>query len=422
MNFFIISTILLFSYLLLDIIFDDYLWRRNIDFTIYLQKNTFQGEEVLFQFFSLVIQIPIYLGGLQFMFSSKKVECIIYIFLCMFGFTSNGLLKNAYHQPRPYWVEDEINGIGCNMEFGKPSGHAQTAVIIYYSYLFILYPSTFRWNKSKVSNKDDQSNNDEEPQFKCGQIILLNIFAFICIFLTGLSRVFLGVHTIGQVTLGWIYGIYIVLNYQLYCHQFLLNYIKNQLKIKNEEEVKFQRMSVSISAIFILSIVIDVTLLELNRRVFNQNENQINQWLFKITQCKHKDVGYYTKNHTNVLYNGCFLHGTLFSFIFSFIQGCFFSQGTFNQFEYSNSMEKKTLNFKICRLLFYLPMLLPLPLLLIQTYNIYLTCFLIFIPVVFFECWYLTLVYPKLLEKCKYQVKGEFLESNKDYYEQLSQN
>ncbi|CAD8097541.1 unnamed protein product [Paramecium sonneborni] len=409
MNFFIISTIVLISYLLLDILFDDYLWKINIDFTVYLQNNTFLGEKLLFQFFSFVIQVPIILGGLQFMLSSKKVESILYIFLCMFGFASNGLLKNAYHQPRPYWVEDEINGIGCNMEFGKPSGHAQTAVIIYFSYLFILYPSTFRLNKLKVSDE----NNYEEPDLQYGLVIFLNIFAFLCIIMTGLSRIFLGVHTIGQVTLGWIYGIYIVLNYQLYCHKFLLQYIKNQLQMKIDEEVKFQRMSITISAIFIISIVIDVTLLELNRRVFNQNENQLNQWLFKITQCKHKEIGYYTKNHTNVLYNACFLHGTLFSFTFSFIQGCFFSQGSFNSLQYSNSMDQKTVNFKICRLLFYLPMLLPLPLLLIQTYNIYLTAFFIFIPVIFFECLYLTLVYPKLLKKCKYEIKGEFLESNK---------
>ncbi|CAD8179423.1 unnamed protein product [Paramecium pentaurelia] len=149
------------------------------------------------------------LGGLQFMLSSKKIESILYIFLCMFGFTSNGLLKNAYHQPRPYWVEDEIEGIGCNMEFGKPSGHAQTSVIIYYSYLFIFYPSTFIFNKVKVSDNQEKSNKDE-PQNKKGLVIFLNILAFLCIIMTGLSRVFLGVHTIGQVSLGWIYGLYIV--------------------------------------------------------------------------------------------------------------------------------------------------------------------------------------------------------------------
>ncbi|CAD8177916.1 unnamed protein product [Paramecium octaurelia] len=365
----------------------------------------------MFQFFSYVIQLPIILGGLQFMLSSKKVESILYIFLCIFGFTSNGLLKNAYHQPRPYWVEDEIIGIGCNMEFGKPSGHAQTAVIIYFSYLFIFYPSTFRLNNLQVVDSEDR-NAEEEPQLNNRLVTILKVFAFLCIIMTGLSRVFLGVHSIGQVVLGWMFGVYIVFNYQIYCHQFLLHYIKNQLQIKCDDDVKFQRISVTVSAIFTLIIAIDVTLLELNLKLFNQNEKEVDKWLLKITQCKQAEIGQYTKDHTNVLYNACFLHGTLFSFIFSFILGCFFSQGTFNSMEYYNQMDQKTVNFKICRLLFFMPMLLPLPLLLIQTYNVYLTAFLIFIPVICIESWYITIMYPILLKKCGYQIKGEFLEQN----------
>ncbi|CAD8086668.1 unnamed protein product [Paramecium primaurelia] len=401
MNFLIISTLALISYLTLDIIFNDYFWKINIDFTVLLQNNTFPGEKLMFQFFSYVIQLPMLLGGLQFMLSSKKIESILYIFLCMFGFTSNGLLKNAYHQPRPYWVEDEIEGIGCNMEFGKPSGHAQTSVIIYYSYLFIFYPSTFIFNKVKVSDNQEKSNQDE-PQNKKGLVIFLNILAFLCIIMTGLSRVFLGVHTIGQVSLGWIYGLYIVFNYQIYCHRFLLQYIKNQLQMSTEDNVRFQRMSVSISAMFIVVILMDITLLELNRKVFNQNEEEVNKWLYKITQCKHKEIGYYTKDHTKVLYNACFLNGTLFSFIFSFIQGCFFGQGSFNQLEYFSSMNQKNLTFKICRLFFYLPLLLPLPLLIIQTYNIYITAFLIVIfqlIQVHSSYFYLMLVYHYCISK-----------------------
>lgn len=53
--------------------------------------------------------------------------------------------------------------------------------------------------------------------------------------------------------------------------------------MSTEDNVRFQRMSVSISAMFILVIFIDIILLELNRKVFNQNEEEINKWLLKIT-------------------------------------------------------------------------------------------------------------------------------------------
>lgn len=112
MKFFIISTFLLIAYIVLDIIFDKDLWNINIDFTTYLQSNEFPGELYMFKFFSLIIQLPIFLGVLQFMLSRKKIESLLYLFLCIIGFVTNGLLKNTYHQPRPYWVEDEIKGYG----------------------------------------------------------------------------------------------------------------------------------------------------------------------------------------------------------------------------------------------------------------------------------------------------------------------
>lgn len=32
--------------------------------------------------------------------------------------------KLLYHDPRPYMVDDLIQAVGCEREFGNPSGHA----------------------------------------------------------------------------------------------------------------------------------------------------------------------------------------------------------------------------------------------------------------------------------------------------------
>ena len=34
------------------------------------------------------------------------------------------LLKMIYHDPRPFWVEDDIQALACSSSYGNPSGHA----------------------------------------------------------------------------------------------------------------------------------------------------------------------------------------------------------------------------------------------------------------------------------------------------------
>ena len=41
-------------------------------------------------------------------------------------------LKILYHEPRPYFVYNDLEGLGCDSEFGKPSGHAMTTIVLYY--------------------------------------------------------------------------------------------------------------------------------------------------------------------------------------------------------------------------------------------------------------------------------------------------
>lgn len=92
---------------------------------------------------------------------------------------SNGLnciLKVALHSPRPYWLDAGVKGLTGESSFGAPSGHAQSAAVIWG-----LLATTRRkaWEK----------------------------WALIAIiFLIGFSRIYLGVHFISDVLLGWLVG------------------------------------------------------------------------------------------------------------------------------------------------------------------------------------------------------------------------
>jgi len=88
----------------------------------------------------------------------------------------NSLLKQAFHAPRPFWVDKGIIAMHPENGFGMPSGHAQAATV------WLLAGAYFRkgwfW-----------------------------IIAIVLAFGVGLSRAYLGVHFPSQIIIGWLLGI-----------------------------------------------------------------------------------------------------------------------------------------------------------------------------------------------------------------------
>ncbi|WP_165975690.1 phosphatase PAP2 family protein [Actinomadura rubrisoli] len=93
------------------------------------------------------------------------------------GSVLNTVLKLVFHSPRPYWTDPSITGHESRVSFGMPSGHAQNAVAAW----GFLATRTRRW--------------------------FLWAGAVVVIVLIGVSRVYLGVHSVGQVLAGWAIGL-----------------------------------------------------------------------------------------------------------------------------------------------------------------------------------------------------------------------
>jgi len=92
---------------------------------------------------------------------------------------TNGLnmwLKFAFQAPRPYWFDARVAALANEPTFGMPSGHAQNAVA--------LWGLTARLMRKRW----------------------LWVVAGVVMLLTGLSRIYLGVHFADQVLLGWLVG------------------------------------------------------------------------------------------------------------------------------------------------------------------------------------------------------------------------
>ncbi len=92
----------------------------------------------------------------------------------------NNELKVFIHEPRPYWVDTSITAYGIHKGFGMPSGHAQTAAVMWLGLATAVHR---RWVWAA-----------------CIAMTLL----------VGVSRPVLGVHFPTQVLVGWVVGAMIV--------------------------------------------------------------------------------------------------------------------------------------------------------------------------------------------------------------------
>ena len=96
--------------------------------------------------------------------------------LLMLTTNLNAAIKLAFHGPRPYWYSPKVASLATETSFGVPSGHAQTAAVIW-GLLAAFLRKWWGW-----------------------------LVAILLIFLIGLSRLYLGVHFPQDVLLGWLIG------------------------------------------------------------------------------------------------------------------------------------------------------------------------------------------------------------------------
>jgi len=108
----------------------------------------------------------------------------------MMGNFSNTFFKFLFHNPRPYWISDDVLVYSYESSFGLPSGHAQIAA------------SVWGWLAFEVKKR------------------WFTLVALGLIFLIGISRLYLGVHFTSDVLLGWFLGGLLVLGFAAWHQKF----------------------------------------------------------------------------------------------------------------------------------------------------------------------------------------------------------
>lgn len=97
-----------------------------------------------------------------------------------FSFAINAALELFFHSPRPYWIGGDVKAFASETSFGMPSCHAQSSATVF-GYIALWMRKRAVWAA-------------------CIALIVL----------IGISRMYLGVHFLGDILTGWIAAIVIL--------------------------------------------------------------------------------------------------------------------------------------------------------------------------------------------------------------------
>ncbi|CAK59603.1 unnamed protein product (macronuclear) [Paramecium tetraurelia] len=395
MRTFILSTLFLGVYVILDIILNDLMWDANTKLTVYLQNKEFKGEKEIMTFFSDWLNIFPGIALLVFMFRENKLGAILYGCMIMFIVSLNSLLKNIYHQARPFWTEEDIKGLQCNKEFGKPSGHAMQSSLMCFLLPCILFPAVWR----------DQENVKYPKVLRVISIAIIIIWTSV----TGLSRVFFGAHTFGQVLLGWVYSGYVMINYMTYVHDKLLNYFKTCLATGGPG---IGRRTIYISTfVTFIWIMISYLFYRLNRNEILINNGEVEMWLNAMLRKCASQTNPYKFKSASVLQNNCFNNSFQILFIYFLLLGTKLCGGTYDEDKFYQNFAKLRWTLKVYRVVLLLVLLLIVEPFVFFIVTEHLSAVILFqtIPICFFGGFVLTYFYSKSLFYLGLNIQGDFL-------------
>lgn len=146
------------------------------------------------------MQAASFIGGTGFYLSllvvafwcvSPRPAATVGVALALSG-TVNAVLKLVFAQPRPYWNDPQGMAHAAEPTFGMPSGHAQAAVVVW----GLLAVHVTRRGRPVGLPGPLPALRPGWVWAPAGAVIVL----------VGVSRVYLGVHSAGQVAAGWAVG------------------------------------------------------------------------------------------------------------------------------------------------------------------------------------------------------------------------
>lgn len=122
-----------------------------------------------------------------FAWECQRVRCLYYLAAFLLIVLVTNVMKLAYHNPRPFWVDSDIQAFSCSSFYGAPSGHSTQGMGI----PIVIWLDIIHCSGCKL-------------QYKIIWFLVAVSYGFSIMW----TRLFLGVHSIDQVFYGATLGIW----------------------------------------------------------------------------------------------------------------------------------------------------------------------------------------------------------------------
>ena len=291
----IITLVFLILFIIAEIFFRNPLFNKSVELIEDFQLKT--GKN--FEYFMKTISnfaYAIFIFIIINYFTLPLSKQYIYIFTCILSFYIDNILKIIYRNPRPFFENKDIRK-ECDGGFGNPSGHAMLSSCSYLCFLQLIC---------------------EEFNLNFILKIILFILVILIVILIGISRIFLGVHSINQIIYGYAIGF---VCYFIVFHVFYLQR-KSAKLFFNEFRMKIKNLIISIILIILISFLF----------IFGYSLNYNKYYEYSIFDCE-------LKKERKFLNDGIFLGliiVCLFGFYYGFVLISYFSEKYKNKEEYFN--------------------------------------------------------------------------------------
>jgi len=262
------------AYIIADCFFRDSAFTDSNTFAVHLQSNLSSNFFEIFFIIFCDLLYPIIAAALLILYYAltfQKVKTLAFIIYFIIISYLCSILKIFYHDPRPYWVNSQVEAKVCYSEYGNPSGHSMMSILLFgmiwmryvwalAKYGEVMFLNGFFHNHTR---KDDENNiplmfpqedngYDTVEVFENGLQIkesgekgtnkkngtinknenksLIFIVFSICLILVEFfilfGRIYLGMHSYNEVLLGFFYGLFFLIVYYIYLEKLLMDMIE----------------------------------------------------------------------------------------------------------------------------------------------------------------------------------------------------
>ncbi|KAL4432661.1 hypothetical protein ABPG74_004954 [Tetrahymena malaccensis] len=363
-------------WIVIDAMIAHTLFEANHHVAKYLQGGVQNISSPRYMVFRIITQfgyaqiVGIFIAGGFFLFPNKiqALKVLIYTLFCSYILS---LLKLIYHEPRPYFVYPDLQGIGCDTEFGKPSGHAMVTSVMYFilidSFLnrkFFDFTNSINFVSGKrdsghvelvevvIIDKQNPQNdvilNQQAQEDKFLGNSLAFVLYLIWIFLIGFSRVILGAHSFSQVLLGWTYGIICIILYRLVLEKQLENVLLTAAHKGFASMGHFYKYALGSLFLYAVLITINIVIYNIvNKAIKPEDRERYANNIKQKTYC----VSKFNPDHFSFLADKCMMDSVTLAVCFGVIITTVFTKGSYKPEKWNENFKNVSISKKIARIL-----------------------------------------------------------------------